>query len=137
VTIRLIAFVAVVGVIAAAQPVGAHHSFAAQFDANNPVKLTGTVAKIEWMNPHAYFYLDVKDETGNVVNWALEMGSINGLMRAGWTRSTMKVGDVVTVEGGRAKDGSHLANARVVTVVSTGQRLFAASSQGPGEAPAK
>ena len=128
---------AALGLLLASVPVMAHHSFAAEFDSTKPIKLTGSVTKIEWMNPHAYFYLDVKDESGKVANWALEMGSINGLMRAGWTRSTLKIGDVVTVEGGRAKNGTNLANARVVTLASSGQRLFAASSQGPGEDPNK
>jgi len=113
----------------AAVPMIAHHSFAAEFDATKPLKLTGTVTKIEWMNPHAYFYIDVMDEGGKVVNWALEMGSPNGLMRQGWTRNSMKIGDQVTVEGSRAKDGSFVGNARSVTLASTGQRLFAASSQ--------
>jgi Family of unknown function (DUF6152) len=81
------------------------------------------------MNPHAYFYVDVTDESGKVVNWAMEMGSPNGLMRQGWTRNSMKVGDKVTVEGSKAKDGSNVGNARAVTMASTGQRLFAASSQ--------
>jgi Family of unknown function (DUF6152) len=107
----------------------AHHSFAAEFDANQPVNIKGTVTKIEWMNPHTYFYLDVAEPDGAVVNWGMEMGSPNGLMRQGWTRNTLKVGDVVTVEGSRAKDKPHIGNARVVVLESTGKRLFAASSQ--------
>ncbi len=125
---KLAIFVAGVAMLVAAVPMVAHHSFAAEFDANKPIKLTGTVTKIEWMNPHTYFYIDVKDEGGKVTNWGLEMGSPNGLMRQGWTRNSMKIGDVVTVEGSRAKDGSSIGNARSVTL-STGQRLFAASSQ--------
>jgi len=105
----------------------AHHSFAAEFDASQAINLTGTVTKIEWMNPHTYFYLDVKETSGQVVNWGLEMGSPNGLMRAGWTRNTLKVGDVVTVEGSRAKDKAYIGNARVVVLAATGKRLFAAS----------
>ena len=111
-----------------ATPAIAHHSFAAEFDAARPVQLKGTVTKIEWMNPHAYFYIDVKDASGNVTSWGLEMGSPNGLMRQGWTRNSMKVGDEIVVEGSRAKDGSNIANARSV-VLGTGERLFAASSQ--------
>ena len=123
--------IAAFALVLAARPLMAHHSFAAEFDANKPFTMTGTVTKVEWMNPHTYFYIDVADEkTNKVVNWGMEMGSPNGLMRAGWTRNTMKVGDKVTVEGSLAKDGSHTGNARAVTMADTGQRLFAASSQG-------
>ena len=123
--------IAGIAVLASVAGVNAHHSFSAEFDASKPFKMTGTVTKVEWMNPHTFFYIDVTDEkTGKVTNWAMEMGSPNGLMRAGWTRNTMKIGDKVAVEGSLAKDGSPTGNARSVTMASTGQRLFAASSQG-------
>lgn len=109
----------------------AHHSFAAQYDASQPVTLQGVITKVEWMNPHTFFYIDVTDEkTKKTTNWAMEMGSPNGLMRQGWTRNSMKVGDKVTVEGSLAKDGSPTGNARTVMLEATGKRLFAASSQG-------
>ncbi len=114
--------------IAAAAPIQAHHSFAAEFDADSPIELTGTVTKVAWTNPHTFFYIDVQTTGGKYENWALEMGSPNGLMRRGWTRNSMKIGDVVSVTGSRAKDGSLKGNARSV-VLSSGERLFAGSSQ--------
>jgi hypothetical protein len=128
---KLFIVIAGAALVLASRSIVAHHSFAAEFDANKPFKMTGTVTKVEWMNPHTFFYIDVTDEkTKKVANWAMEMGSPNGLMRQGWTRNTMKIGDVVTVEGSLAKDGSNTGNARAVVLASTGQRLFAASSQG-------
>ncbi len=107
----------------------AHHSFSAQYDANKPITLMGVVTRFEWTNPHARFYIDVKDEQGNITNWNLELGSPNILARAGWTRKALAVGDKVTVEGALAKDGSKMANARVVTLAS-GKTVFAGSSGG-------
>ena len=126
---KIAAFSAFIGLVLSAPAVIAHHSFAAEFDANKALTLKGIVTKIEWSNPHTYFYMDVTESGGQVVNWGMEMGSPNGLMRQGWTRNTLHVGDEVTVEGSQAKDGAHVGNARVVTLASTGKRLFAASSQ--------
>jgi len=126
---KLAGIAAAIGFVLATGTAIAHHSFAAEFDANKALTLKGVVTKIEWMNPHTYFYLDVTDPDGKVVNWGMEMGSPNGLMRQGWTRNTLKVGDQVSVEGSAAKDGSNVGNARVVIMAATGKRLFAASSQ--------
>ena len=128
--IKLAAVVVGLALLSAAS-LKAHHSFSAEFDASKTFKMTGQVTKVEWMNPHTFFYIDVVDEkTKKVTNWAMEMGSPNGLMRQGWSRNTMKAGDVVVVEGSLAKDGSPTGNARSVTRSATGKRLFAASSQG-------
>ena len=114
----------------------AHHSFAAEFDGDKKVKLTGTVTKVEWTNPHVWFYINVKDpETGGVTNWGAEMGPPHGLQRRGWRRETLKLGDEVTVEGSLAKNGTKRLNASRVTLTSTGGRpgetLDAASSGSP------
>ena len=120
-----------VGPLLAGQPIVAHHAFSAEFDAEKRVKLTGAVTRLDWTNPHAWIYVDVKDETGKVANWGFELASPNGLMRSGWTRFSLKAGDVVTVEGARAKNGTNNANAEVVTVASTGQKLFAGPAPQP------
>jgi hypothetical protein len=128
-----IALLAAALTVLAAQSTDAHHSFAAEFDANSPIELMGTVTKVAWANPHTFFYIDVTTPKGEIENWAMELGSPNGLMRRGWTRDSMKIGDVVSVEGSRAKDGSLKGNARSVTL-SGGKRLFAGSSQDNAEA---
>jgi Family of unknown function (DUF6152) len=115
------------GVLLAARPGVAHHAFAAEFDSDKPVKLTGAVTRLDWTNPHAWIYVDIKDETGKVANWGFELASPNGLMRNGWTRFSLKPGDVVTIEGSRAKNGSTNANAQTV-ITSNGQKLFAGAN---------
>jgi hypothetical protein len=130
--VRLLAAFAILASSSAA--VTAHHSFAAQYDANKPVTLKGIVTKVEWTNPHARFYVDVRDETGTVTNWNLELASPNVLVRNGWSRKSLMVGDEIVVEGSLAKDGSKMANARVVRLAD-GRRVFAGSSG--GDAPPK
>ena len=124
---KLAILIASAGILASALPIFAHHSFAAEYDASKPVELKGVVTKMEWTNPHARFYLDVKDANGNVTNWNFELASPNVLSRNGWTRHSLKEGDVITVQGSRAKDGSYLANARSVTLAD-GRKVFAGSA---------
>jgi hypothetical protein len=130
---KVVLVVAAVALLAVSGSVVAHHSFSAEFDSTKPFKMTGTVTKVEWMNPHTFFYIDVTDEaTKKVTNWAMEMGSPNGLMRRGWSRNSLQVGHLVTVTGSRAKDGTLKGNARSV-VLDSGERLFTASSQADAE----
>ena len=115
------------GLLVSAAPLLAHHSFEAEYDSKKPVEVKGMVSKMEWMNPHARFYIDVKDESGKVTTWNFELGSPNVLKRQGWSRDSLKVGDLVTVEGYLAKDGSNLANARRVTLAD-GRKVFNGSA---------
>ena len=129
----LLAFVAVCLSSVAVLPLLAHHSFAAQYDRSKPTTLTGPVTKLDWINPHARFFMDVKGTDGKVINWEVELGPPAMLMRNGWTKSALAIGESVTVNGSLAKDGSHLLNATTVTM-SNGKRVFAGSSGGD-EAP--
>jgi len=111
-----------------AVPVLAHHSFSAEYDAQKPVTFKGHVTKLEWMNPHVWFYVEVKDDSGNVIQkWDCEAGNPNALARQGWRRDSLKIGDFITVEGSRAKDGSFTMNARSI-VLASGKRVLAGSS---------
>jgi hypothetical protein len=121
------------GLLAAAAPVLAHHSFSAEFDANQKVTLKGVVTKIEWMNPHTWFYMDVKDESGKVAAWQCETGAPIELTRRGWKRNDLKVGDQVNVEGFRAKAGGNTCNARTVTLPD-GKKVFSGSADDGGPA---
>ncbi len=114
-----------------AGPALAHHSFAGEYDAAKPITLTGVVTKVEWTNPHARFYIDVKGPDGKVTNWNLELASPNYLKRQGWSSTSLKSGDTVTVEGSLARSGAKMANARTVTLAD-GHRVFARDPQTTG-----
>lgn len=104
----------------------AHHSFVAQYDPDSSIALSGVVVKVEWLNPHAYFYIDVEDEaTGEVTTWACELGSPVSMMRQGWTREALELGEILQVSGALSRDGSAALSASSVVVESTGKRLFA------------
>lgn len=112
----------------------AHHSFAAEFDAKKPVELKGTLLELEWVNPHAWIHMEVKDESGKVTKWDCELGSPNLLMRSGWRRDSLKKGDAIVVNGSAAKDGTNLANAKTVKLAD-GTRVFNAGSSGEAGTP--
>jgi hypothetical protein len=136
--IRSTLFFAIAGLLLAAVPARAHHSFAAEYDSNKPISLKGTVRKLSWVNPHAYIYIDVKDASGKNVLWAFEILSPNALQRQGWNRDSLKYGDQISIDGYLARDGKPLAdgalhgNARVVTRAD-GRRMFSgrADDEGP------
>lgn len=113
----------------AAVPAVPHHSFAAEFDINRPVNLTGTITRIEWTNPHAWLFVDTEDDDGNVQSWAIELLGINSLLRRGWTRDKVKTGDLVSVEGFGARDGTNTGNASTVTMADTGELLWESSNE--------
>jgi hypothetical protein len=132
-TLTAIAFAAAtLGMLLSAVPAGAHHAFAADFDINQPIKLTGSVSKIEWVNPHSWIHIDVKGTDGKMVTWAIETVGPNALFRRGWKRDTLKIGDVIVVDGFKAKNGQPVANGRTVHL-TTGQELFVGAT---GTAPA-
>ena len=124
---KLSVMLAGAALLVAAVPVLAHHSFAAEFDAKKPVKLQGTVTKMEWINPHAWIYLDVKNTDGSVTNWMVEAGAPNALLRRGWNKQSLPAGTEIIVEGYQAKDGAFRANGRDITFPD-GKKLFVGSS---------
>ena len=124
---KLSVMIAGFGLLLASVPVLAHHSFAAEFDAKKPVKLSGTVTKMEWINPHAWIYIDVKNTDGTVTNWMVEAGAPNALLRRGWTKNSLLAGTEIVIEGYQAKDGANRANGRDITF-KDGKKLFVGSA---------
>ena len=131
-TVRSVFALAILAITA--WPVWAHHSFSAEFDINKPIKLSGTITEVRWSNPHSWIYIDVKDESGKVVNWAFEMQPANALYRRGWRPTDVAAGTVVTVEGWASRNGSPTANTNTI-VLSDGRRLFAGAPPTDGGAP--
>jgi hypothetical protein len=117
------------GFLLAACPLLAHHSFAAEYDQKQPITIKGVVTKLDWMNPHVYFYVDVTDNDGKVTHWACEAGNPNALARRGWRKDSLKAGDQVTIQAFRAKDATNTANARTI-VLADGKKIFAGSDDG-------
>jgi hypothetical protein len=130
---RLGAFLISAGLLIPALPALAHHSFAAEYDTTKKVELKGVVTKFEWMNPHAHFYMDVKDADGKVTNWNLELASPNMLVRNGWRRTSLKEGDVVTAVASQAKDGTNTASLTTVTLENGTVLTFMAAPEGPAK----
>jgi hypothetical protein len=129
-TFRLVSLAAV-ALMTIAIPLAAHHSFAAEYDSKAPVKFKGVITKLDWMNPHVYFYVDVKEENGNVIHWACEAANPNSLARRGWKKNSLKPGDEVSVDGFRAKDGSFTMNTRSI-VLADGTKVFSGEGESAG-----
>ena len=125
---KVVGLVTTIGLLVIAISANGHHSFASVFDRESPINLTRTVTKVEWMNPHAWIYVDVEDDDGDSENWAFELGSPNGLMRRGWTRKSVQAGDSISVAGYRARDGSLRGNSKSI-VLADGTELTGMSSR--------
>jgi hypothetical protein len=133
---KSVVLIASAALLLGALPLAAHHAFAAEFDVNQPVKVKGTVTKVEWVNPHSWIYVDVKDADGKVVNWHFELGPPNALFRLGWKKDTIPAGLEVSIEGFRAKSGEAVANGRSITLPD-GRELFSGGSAPGAGGPAK